>query len=105
VILIDAGCESACELLALGLGEAAGVTLLGERTSGTSGGPVPVRLPHSGATLKIPTWITYDSQGRVLEGHGVPPDLEVGPTRADLAAESDPVLDRALDLVRRSATP
>jgi C-terminal processing protease CtpA/Prc len=94
-VLIDAGCRSSCEALALLL-RAAGARLFGERTGGSSGAPVPVTLPKSGARVTVPAWAMFDLSGNPIEGRGVIPDEEVAPTRADVAAHKDPVLERAL---------
>jgi C-terminal processing protease CtpA/Prc len=39
------------------------------------------------------------SRGTIVEGHGVAPDFVVRPSRADLIAGRDPVLDAARELL------
>jgi C-terminal processing protease CtpA/Prc len=39
-----------------------------------------------------------------LEGNGVTPDVEVKPTRQALLAGHDPVMDAALDWIRKQRT-
>jgi carboxyl-terminal processing protease len=97
-VLIDAGCRSSCEQLALLL-RAAGARLIGETTGGSSGAPITVRMPRSGAWVEIPAWALVDPAGRPIEGRGVVPDEVLAPTRADLAAGRDPVLARGLAAV------
>jgi carboxyl-terminal processing protease len=97
-VVIDAGCRSSCEQLALLL-RAMGARLFGERTGGASGAPVTVVLPHSGARVGIPARAAYDPTGAPIEGRGVAPDERVAPTRADLEAGRDVMLDRAVDHV------
>ncbi|HKA91266.1 MAG TPA: S41 family peptidase, partial [Haliangiales bacterium] len=94
-VLIDAGCRSSCEQLALLL-RAGGARLFGETTGGSSGAPIEVHLPQSGAWVEIPAWALVDPSGDPVEGHGVVPDEAVAPTRADVAAGRDPVRARAL---------
>ncbi len=94
-VLIDAGCRSSCEQLALLL-RAAGARVLGETTGGSSGAPIEVRMPRSGAWVEIPAWALADAAGEPIEGHGVVPDEALAPTRADLAAGRDPAMARAL---------
>ena len=53
-------------------------------------------LPKSGARVTVPAWAMFDLSGNPIEGRGVIPDEEVAPTRADVAAHKDPVLERAL---------
>ncbi len=96
-VLTDAGCESACELLALSLASTERSLVLGEATGGASGGPVKLELPYSHAMVRIPSWVTYDGRGRPIEGHGLEPDEIVRATRDDVRKGRDTVLERALD--------
>ena len=95
-VVIDAGCRSSCETLALLL-RAAGARLFGERTGGAGGAPITIELPRSKARVGIPARASYDPTGAPIEGRGVGPDELVVPTRADLAARRDVALERALD--------
>jgi C-terminal processing protease CtpA/Prc len=94
-VVIDAGCRSSCETLALLLHEAGG-RLIGERTGGASGAPVTVVLPRSKATVTIPARAMYDPHGAPIEGLGVAPDDEVRDERAAIAAGRDRALDAAI---------
>ena len=93
-VLIDAGCRSSCESLAMLL-RAGGARLFGERTGGSSGAPLSIVMPKSGARVTVPAWAMFDLAGNPIEGRGVLPDDEVAATRADVTARRDPVLDRA----------
>lgn len=93
-VVIDAGCRSSCETLALLLHEAGG-RLIGERTGGASGAPVTVELPMSKATVTLPARAMYDPHGEPIEGHGVAPDDEVTDDRAAIAAGRDRALEAA----------
>ena len=96
-VLTDAGCESACELLALSLAATERSLVIGEATGGASGGPIKLDLPYSHAIVRIPSWVTYDGRGRPIEGHGLEPDEIVRTTRDDVRTGRDTVLERALD--------
>jgi len=97
-VLVDAGCQSSCELLALLL-RAAGARLVGETTGGSSGAPIPIVLPKSGARIEVPVWALYDAAGRPIEGRGVEPDEILAATRDDWIAGRDPLLERGRALV------
>jgi C-terminal processing protease CtpA/Prc len=98
-VLLDESCSSSCETLALLL-RAQGARLLGRRTAGSSGGPIRVELPHSGAEVSIPVWAMYDLEGRPIEGRGIAPDEVIEPSLTDVLARRDPVLLRAIELAR-----
>ncbi|HEX4418317.1 MAG TPA: S41 family peptidase, partial [Kofleriaceae bacterium] len=94
-VVIDTGCRSSCESLALLL-RAIGARLYGERTGGAGGAPITIELPSSKAHVGIPARASFDTAGTPIEGVGVAPDESVAPTRAELAAGRDVALERAL---------
>jgi carboxyl-terminal processing protease len=94
-VLVDAGCQSSCETLALLL-RTMGARLFGETTGGTGGAPIKIALPHSGARLAVPARAAFDRAGEPIEGRGVAPDEVVTPTRDDVAAARDVVLERGI---------
>lgn len=78
---------------------AAGATLIGAPSFGSSGNPQPCQLAN-GLVLYVPQWQALDLDGRLVEGNGVTPDivLDVAPDRF---ASADPVFDAAVALVSR----
>ena len=78
---------------------AAGATLIGTPSFGSSGNPQPRQLAN-GLVLYVPQWQASDLDGRLVEGNGVTPDivLDVAPDRF---ASADPVFDAAVALVSR----
>jgi hypothetical protein len=94
-VLVDAGCISACESLTLVL-RAWGARVFGTRTGGSSGGPIRITLPRTGARVAIPVWALYDLDGEPVEGRGVAPDEHVDITREDILTRRDPARDRAV---------
>ena len=97
-VIIDAGCMSSCETLALLL-RASGARIFGSRTAGSGGAPVTVTFARSGARLSIPARAAFDLGGEPVEGRGVTPDEPLAATRADIIARRDAVLERAIDWV------
>ena len=104
-VLVDASCASTCETVVGALRADLHATLVGGISAGSSGAPVDVKLPASGATIAIPTWILRTPDGREIESVGVAPDLVVVPAPATLATGDDPVLRAALDHVRAHLAP
>src|SRR5262249_59348825 len=94
-VLIAAGGRGWGEQPAL-LPGGGGARLFGETTGGSSGAPIEVHLPQSGAWVEIPAWALVDPSGDPVEGHGVVPAEAVAPTRADVAAGRDPMRAPAL---------
>jgi len=68
--------------------------LIGERTGGSTGQPLPIELP-CGAQARLCTKTDIYPDGRQCVWVGLIPDLEVHPTAADLTAGCDAVLEAA----------
>jgi hypothetical protein len=75
------------------------ITTLGRRSYGSTGQPLEVNLV-GGIGARICTKDDTYPDGRVFVGVGVVPDVEVpSPSLADLQADRDPDLERALELL------
>jgi hypothetical protein len=96
-VLIGPVCMSSNESFILMM-KAAGATLVGEKTCGSSGNPKPHELGN-GVTVFLPSWKDLLADGSLLEGVGITPDIVVKATRADFERR-DPVLDAALKHLR-----
>jgi carboxyl-terminal processing protease len=76
VVLTDELTFSSSEDFLLGLAGLDHVTVVGRRSGGGSGRPRALRL-LPGTTLTVSTALTYDREGRCIEGAGIPVDVEV----------------------------
>jgi carboxyl-terminal processing protease len=76
VVLTDELTFSSSEDFLLGLAGLEHVTVVGRRSGGGSGRPRALRL-LPGMTLTVSTALTYDREGRCVEGAGIPVDVEV----------------------------
>lgn len=115
VVLIDSESASASEVTARVLQLEQRATVIGDRSAGAV--MTSRFFPHTlggelGGVVSVAFWgtsITVGdvrmSDGRSLENAGVTPDELVLPTAADLAANRDPVLARAVTLLGGSLTP
>jgi carboxyl-terminal processing protease len=72
--------------------------VIGQRTCGSTGQPLMVELPGGGGARICTKRDTYPD-GREFVGIGVIPDVEVEPSRADIAAGRDPILSKALEVL------
>ena len=97
-ILVDSGSYSASEIFAGGMQSIGRARIFGAHTAGGALPAVLERLP-GGDVLQYAIGDFTTATGERIEGHGVVPDTPVTPTRADLLAGRDPVLDAALDWI------
>jgi tricorn protease len=75
-------------------------TLIGTRTWGGLVGVLGFPVLLDGGTITAPDLAIWDPEkGWVVENEGVPPDIEVEQTPADVIAGRDPQLERAIQIV------
>jgi carboxyl-terminal processing protease len=89
-ILVDSQSASTSEILAAGLQESRRARVFGESSAGAALPSFFKRLP-TGDLLQYAIADMTTPAGRMIEGHGVVPDVAVALTRADLAGGRDPV--------------
>jgi len=94
-ILLDAGSASTTEILAQGLQDLNRARIFGTRSAGAALPSDIIRLPN-GDGFQYPTATFTSVKGRVLEGNGVTPDVEVEP-----ASGHDAVIDAAAAWIAR----
>jgi carboxyl-terminal processing protease len=103
-VLTDGGCASACEDFVMPLGYNDRATVIGERTSGSTGQPYMHGFDEE-MSFRVSTKRAYFPDGSQFEGVGIEPNIEIVPTPADLRAGRDPVLERAEALAAEAAAP
>jgi hypothetical protein len=100
VVLIGPDTVSAAEDFVVAIHAAGRATLVGEKTAGTTGQPLIVRLPKGGSARICTKWDSYPD-GREFVGIGVIPDVEVHPTQESLTAGRDAVLEKGLQVLAK----
>ena len=103
-VLVDGLTASTAEILAGGLQDLGRARIFGSRTAGAALPSVIHRLP-TGDAFQFPIASYRAADGETLEGEGVTPDEPMLPTREQLLAGRDPVLEAALAWVRSGAPP
>lgn len=99
---------SGATLFLAGLRERRPVTLVGAPTGGSVEGPTAgtilfLKLPETGAVVRIPALRSFTGFTPPAPGRGLVPDIDVRPSPEDLVRGRDPVLERARELTRAPA--
>jgi tricorn protease len=76
-------------------------TLVGTRTWGGLVGVLGFPTLMDGGAITAPNLGIWTSEGFIVENEGVPPDVEVEQTPADVIAGKDPQLDRAISIAMK----
>lgn len=91
---------SSAESMALMFAQCPQVTTLGDKTGGSSGNPRLLEL-EGGIQVNLPRWNDMDPAGRPIENVGVSPKLQIEAKPAEFTAVKDPVLEAALEFLRK----
>jgi hypothetical protein len=81
------------------------ITLVGEETGGgwygNNGVFIPdIILPHTRLRVRLPLYRIINKKHLPANGSGVLPDVEVKPTTENIRSNSDPKMEKALELIR-----
>jgi tricorn protease len=100
VMLIDETAGSGGDLLPWMFRKLELGTIIGRRTWGGLVGILGFPTLMDGATVTAPDLAIWtDEKGWVVENEGVPPDIEIEQTPADVIAGRDPQLDKAIEVL------
>lgn len=99
VVLVNEGSASASEILAGALQDYERAQLVGVITYGKGSVQqwIPLSDENGAARVTIARWLTPDE--RLIDGVGLTPDFTVELTEDDVAAERDPQLDKAIQVL------
>jgi tricorn protease len=99
VMLIDETAGSGGDLLPWMFRQAKLGPLVGKRTWGGLVGILGFPILMDGGSITAPNLAIWTEDGWIVENEGVPPDIDVEQTPADIAAGRDPQLERAIQIV------
>lgn len=99
VILTDEASASSSEVLACGMQANGRAVVVGSRSMGASLPSVMQRLP-TGAVMQYVIADFRTPNGYLVEGNGAVPDYPIELKRSDLLTGRDPVLDKAVSVIK-----
>jgi C-terminal processing protease CtpA/Prc len=79
------------------------VVTVGSTTHGNLSGVAAYAVLPCGLVVRISNGYICDAGGKPIEGNGNAPDVIVAPTISDFLAGRDPVLEKAVALVREKS--
>jgi carboxyl-terminal processing protease len=100
LLLIGRRCASSNESFIAAMGQLPNVTLVGDRTAGSTGNPGTFPLAN-GWSYTVSRWIEYTVDNQPIEDAGLSPDVFVTTGVQDFAIGRDPVIEWALQAVAR----
>jgi C-terminal processing protease CtpA/Prc/Flp pilus assembly protein TadD len=98
-VLVGPWTFSAAEDFLVPLDASGRAVLVGRRTAGSTGQPLTVVLP-GGGFLAVCTKRDVYPDGKEFVGFGIAPQVEVEPTREDIASGRDAALEAAVEVIR-----
>jgi len=99
-LLVNGVTGSAADLFACWLRSAGRVATIGSATHGNLSGVAAFAVLPCGLVVRISNGYVCDANDRPIEGHGNEPDVTVNPTITDALNGNDPVLEKAVLLLR-----
>lgn len=101
VVLMNGKCFSATDVFLAGLKGLPNVTLLGTPSGGGSSFAQKVPLGPTPLKLLVGSMASFQPDGRLFDGNGVPPDVPVEPAPAYHVGGPDDALAAALERIRK----
>ena len=99
VVLINAGSASASEIVAGAIQDYERGVLVGETSFGKGSVQFWLELDDDEGALRVTVARWYTPEGRLIDQEGLLPDFEVILTEEDFEAETDPQLDKAIEVL------
>ena len=99
VVLCDSGCFSATDIFLAALKGMPNVTLMGTASSGGSARSISSRVPVVDLRIKLASMASFQPNGKLYDGNGVVPDIQIEPNPDYLVGKADNVLKRAVEKV------
>lgn len=98
-ILVDEECFSAASVFTAALKGLDNVKIVGVTTNGSSGRSMDFYLKNSNIRLKLSTMLSFQRNGKTLDGNGTVPDIVLERDEKQLLRKNDTQLERLIALI------
>lgn len=101
-LLVNGYSFSAASVFAAAFKGLPNVKIVGTNTDGSSGNSRIFYLKHSNIRIKVSTMVSYQRNGKTLDGNGTPPDILIKPNEKQVFGEQDFQLNQLLKHIDRN---
>ncbi len=98
-ILVNENCFSAASVFSSAFKGLPNVKIVGVNTNGSSGRSKKFYLANSNIRVKISTMLSFQRNGKTLDGNGTPPDIIIEMNKAQVFGQTDSQLEQLLELI------
>lgn len=98
-LLVNEACFSAASVFTTAFKGLGNVTIAGVTTNGSSGRSVKFHLSNSNIRIKLSTMLSFQRNGKTLDGNGTVPDIIIEMDEDQVFGEKDTQLERLLELI------
>lgn len=78
------------------------IKVVGVNTDGSSGNSERFELPNSGFRGKISTMVSYQKNGKILDGIGTEPDIFIERSLDQILLKEDYQLNKLLEIINQN---
>jgi C-terminal processing protease CtpA/Prc len=98
-ILVNEHCFSAATVFTTAFKGLPNVKIVGVTTDGSSGNSRKKYLKNSGIRVKVSTMLSFQRNGKTLDGNGTNPDIYIPVDTTQLLTGKDTQLDRLVKMI------
>lgn len=100
-LLVNEECFSATSVFTSAFKGVENVTIVGVTTNGSSGRSQKYILDNSKIEIKLSTMLSFQRNGKTLDGNGTEPDMEIDKDMEQILGKRDSQLENLIELINR----
>ena len=100
-ILVNQNCFSAATVFASAFKGLPNVKIVGITTDGSSGNSVKIHLKNSNIRVKVSTMLSFQRDGKVLDGNGTIPDIYIEVGKDQIFTGKDVQLNKLVEIIEK----